>query len=75
MTVLVSAFQWIFWRRGARRRYSARRCRPLLAGGDRFFPAVDVEAAVFPGEELGGLVGAEELGFAEDVRSGDERAR
>ena len=38
-----------------------------VAGGDRFFPAVDVEAAVFPGEELGGLVGAEELGFAEDV--------
>jgi hypothetical protein len=37
-----------------------------VAGGDRFFPAIDVEAAVFPGEELGGFVGAEELGFAED---------
>jgi hypothetical protein len=37
-------------------------------GGDGFFAAVvDVEAGVFPGEEVGEFAGADELGFAEGV--------
>jgi len=38
-----------------------------VAGGDGFFPAVDVEAAVFPGEKLGDFLGAEEFALAEGL--------
>jgi hypothetical protein len=37
-------------------------------GGDGFFAAVvDVEAGVFPSEEVGEFAGADELGFAQGV--------
>jgi len=37
-------------------------------GGDRLFPTVvDVEAGVFPGEEVGEFGGADEFGVAEGV--------
>ena len=37
-------------------------------GGDGFFAAVvDVEAGVFPGEQVGEFAGADELGFAQGV--------
>jgi len=68
MTVFVLGFQWIFWsENGARRRYSARRWRPLCRRGDGFFPAVDVEAAVVPGEKFGDFLGAEVFGLAEGL--------
>ena len=38
-----------------------------VAGGDGFFAAVDVEAAVFPREEVGGFLGAEMFLIAEDL--------
>jgi hypothetical protein len=39
-----------------------------IVGGDGFFAAVvDVEAGVFPGEQVGEFAGADELGFAESV--------
>ena len=39
-----------------------------VVGGDGFFAAVvDVEAGMFPGEEVGEFSGADELGFAEGV--------
>ena len=38
-----------------------------VAGGDGFFPAVDVKAAVFPGEKLGDFLGAEVFGLAEGL--------
>ncbi len=38
-----------------------------VAGGDGFLAAVDMEAAVLPGEKSGGFVGAEEFGVAEDL--------
>ncbi len=39
-----------------------------VVGGDGFFAAVvDVEAGVFPGEQVGEFAGADELGFAEGV--------
>ncbi len=38
-----------------------------VAGGDGFFPAVDVKAAVFPGEEVGDSLGTEVFGVAEDL--------
>jgi len=37
------------------------------AGSDGLFAAVDVEAAVFPGEEIGDFVGAEMFFVAEDL--------
>jgi hypothetical protein len=71
MTVWVLGFQVIFWReKGWRRRYSARRLRPgAVVGGDGFFAiVVDVEAGVFPGEQVGEFSGADELGFARGVK-------
>jgi hypothetical protein len=39
-----------------------------VVGGDGFFATVvDVEAGVFPGEEVGEFSGADELGFAQGV--------
>ena len=39
-----------------------------VVGGDGFFAAVvDVEAGVFPGEQVGEFAGADELGFAQGV--------
>ncbi len=38
-----------------------------VAGGDGFFSAVEVEAAVFPRKEIGDLVGAEVFAVAEDL--------
>jgi hypothetical protein len=39
-----------------------------VVGGDGFFAAVvDVEAGVFPGEQVGEFAGADELGLAEGV--------
>ena len=38
-----------------------------VAGGDGFFPAVDVESAVFPREEIGDFLGAEVFFVAEDL--------
>ena len=38
-----------------------------VAGGDGFFPAVDVEAAVVPGEKFGDFLGAEVFGLAEGL--------
>ena len=39
-----------------------------VVGGDGFFAAVvDVEAGVFPGEEVGEFAGADEFGFAQGV--------
>ena len=40
----------------------------FVVGGDRLFPTVvDVEAGVFPGEEVGEFGGADEFGVAEGV--------
>jgi len=38
-----------------------------VAGSDGFLAAVDVKAAVFPGEEFGGFLGAEVFAVAEDL--------
>jgi hypothetical protein len=70
MTVWVVAFQVIFWReKGWRRRYSARRLRPALSwAATGFSPAVvDVEAGVFPREQIGEFAGADEFGVAQGV--------
>jgi hypothetical protein len=80
MTILVVAFQVIFWREG-----SSPRLRPpkegmaeeilgqafttggVVGGHGLFAAVVDIEAGVFPGEEVGELGGADEFGIAEGV--------
>ena len=70
MTVWVVAFQVIFWREKgmAEEILGEAFAAGAVVGGDGFFAAVvDVEAGVFPGEEVGEFSGADEFGFAEGV--------
>ena len=80
MAVLVVAFQVIFWREGSSPRLRPPKegmAEEILGqafttgdvvGGNRFFTAVvDIEAGVFPGEEVGEFTGADELGVAQGV--------
>ena len=74
MTVWVVAFQVIFWREGSSPRLRPPKegmAEKVLGkafttggvvGGNGFFTAVvDIEAGVFPGEEVGELGGADEF--------------
>jgi hypothetical protein len=80
MTVWVVSFQVIFWREGSSPRLRPPKegmaqkilgeafAAGAVVGGDGFLAAVvDVEAGVFPREQVGEFAGADEFGFAQGV--------